>query len=258
MLDRPQLMLWFANLLYGIAALMLLYATIFFVVHLPIFPVRQVKVDGQLEHVTREQVEYIIKHELRGTFFTLDIDRVRQSFEKLPWVRDVVVRRRWPDRVDIQLEEHIALARWGDSGLISTTGERFDAASDAALPVLYGPDGSEKEVVKGYNDFKQILTPTQLLPKVVVLSARRAWHVRLNNGLQVELGRDQEAARLTKLVSVYNSTLAKLPFTVAYVDTRYPNGFAVRIPEGQSLRAPVAKQPPPPAKPAVVKPPARA
>ena len=77
MWDKPALMLWLANLLYAVAAILLLYAVLFLVVHLPLFPLREVKVNGELKHVTREQVQFIVTRALKGNFFTLDLNKTR-------------------------------------------------------------------------------------------------------------------------------------------------------------------------------------
>lgn len=230
MWDKPQLMLWIANLLYALAAILLFYAVLFLLVHLPVFPVREIKVEGDLKHVTREQVQLIVRRELKGNFFTLDLDQARKAFEKLPWVREVSVRRRWPDQLEVALEEHEALARWGNIGLVNTHGELFRAASNADLPVFSGPTGTVKDVTERYTSFTQLLAPLNLRPVQVVLSQRRAWQLRLDSGLTVELGREQTDARLTKFVAVYAETVGQLGQAVRYVDLRYPNGFAVRLP----------------------------
>jgi cell division protein FtsQ len=47
------------------------------------------------------------------------------------------------------------------------------------------------------------------------------------------LGRDVQVAeeRLRRFVGAYDATLRKIPRRHEYVDLRYPNGFALRIPE---------------------------
>src|SRR3990167_5816001 len=159
MWDRPQVMLWFANLLYALAAVLLLYGALFVVIHLPIFPLREVKVNGELHHVTREQLKLIVSRHLRGNFFTLDLVQTREAFQKLPWVRNVSVRRRWPDRLEVTVEEHKELARWGDIALVNSYGELFHAASDSELPVFYGPGDGVREVTERYAEFSALLKP---------------------------------------------------------------------------------------------------
>lgn len=232
MWDKPALMLWLANLLYAVAAILLLYAVLFLVVHLPLFPLREVKVNGELQHVTREQVQFIVTRALKGNFFTLDLNKTRRTFEKLPWVRNVNVRRRWPDKLEVTLEEHQALARWNNSALVNTRGELFQAASDQQLPVFSGPADAVQEVASQYQFFRQQLAAAGRQPVQVSLSPRRAWQIRLDDGLVVELGREQVEQRLEKFVKVYDRSLGRLGQmnkAVDYVDLRYPNGFAVRL-----------------------------
>lgn len=235
---KPQAMLLLANLLYALAAVLLLYGLLFLAVHLPLFPLREVQVVGALNHVTREQVEAIVKRELKGGFFTVRLDGARRAFEKLPWVRGVDLRRKWPDRLVVGLEEHTALARWGDSGLVNYFGEVFEAASDPALPLFSGPAGSAQEVMHRYRTFAAALAAIRRQPAEVRLSSRRAWQLRLDDGAVLELGRDQVDARLERFVAAYPRTVGRLARGAGYVDLRYPNGFSVRVagmkwPEGK-------------------------
>jgi cell division protein FtsQ len=233
MWDRPAALLWIANLLYSLAAVLLLYGVLFVVIHLPIFPLREVKVSGELNHVTREQLKLIVSRHLQGNFFTLDLVKTRDAFEKLPWVRNVSVRRRWPDRLEVQIEEHRELARWGNIALVNTYGELFHAASDKDLPVFYGPGDGVREVAEHYKVYGQLLQPTGLRVTQVALSPRRAWQIGTQTGMVIELGREQVESRLQKFVEAYDRTLGPLGGQVRYADLRYPNGFAVRRPQMQ-------------------------
>jgi len=249
MWDKPRLLNWIANFLFALAVVLMLYAVLFVVVHLPIFPIREVKVDGQLTHVNREQIKLIVAKHLKGNFFTLDLIKTRDAFEKLPWARNVSVRRRWPDKLDVVIEEHQALARWGNIGLVNTHGELFQAATDADLPVFYGPGDGVMEVTKNYGSYSQILNKADIRIAQVTLSPRRAWEIKTDKGLLIALGRVDMEVRLNKFAGAYKSTLGQLNVKVVYADLRYPNGFAVRKPAG--LKPAAAKPLPVKAVPAV-------
>jgi cell division protein FtsQ len=236
--DRPALLNAVANTLYAVATVLGLYALFFLVIHLPVFPVKEVRVLGALSQVTREQVESTVRQQLTGNFFTVDLVGARRGFERLPWVRRVEVRRVWPDRLHVVLEEHVALARWGDSGLVNTHGELFSAASDARLPVLNGPPGSTAEVARQYVQFRSELERVQLAPAQVTLSARRAWDLRLSSGLLLKLGRERVDERLATFLSVYERTVAPVSGRLDYIDLRYPNGFAVKLAEARPASRP--------------------
>lgn len=230
MWDKPTLLNWIANLLFSLAVVMLLYALLFVVLHLPIFPVKQVQVEGNLDHVNHEQIQLIVSKYLKGNFYTLDLQRTRAAFEKLPWARKVSVRRQWPDTIVVQIEEHQALGRWGGVALVNRYGELFQAASDAQLPTFYGPGDAVKEVAQGYASFAQMLTQTSLQIQQLSLSSRRAWEIKTVDGRQMMLGRESARQRLQQFVSAYRQQANIAESDWRYADLRYPNGFALRMP----------------------------
>lgn len=219
-----------ANLLYAVAAALMLYGAVHYLIHLPIFPLRDIQVTGDVAHVTHEQVEAVVTRELRGNFFTVDLAQARAAFEKLPWVRKVNVRRQWPDRLEFAVEEHRPLARWGSTALVSAQGEVFEAAINTTLPVLQGPEGTAPEVVSRFQAFQLALEPVGKHIVHMTLSARRAWVLKLDDGMVLELGRDNLDSRLAGFVAAYERTVARLPQPSTYIDLRYTNGFAVRSP----------------------------
>jgi len=234
MWDNPRLLNGLADLLLACVAAMLLVAAGRLVLQAAPLHVREVTILGQLAHADRERIEIATRNALEGrTFLMADLDALRSALEHVPWVRRVAVRRLWPDRLEVTLEEHVALARWGEAGLVNTHGERFAGATSARLPLLSGPEGSEQEVARRYRRFTELLAPISEAPLQVTLTARHAWQVQLTSGLHLELGRDlpEEPAerRLERFVASFPDTLARLQRQYEYVDLRYPHGFALRV-----------------------------
>ena len=229
MWDNPRLLNLVAGALVGVAALIFAVAGTVKLLRSELFPVREISLTHPLKHTSREEIHAAVR--IGGNFFAVSAEDVRASLERLPWVRSASVRRVWPDRLEVEIEEHVALARWGDDALVNTYGERFFAKTDAAIPVLIGPPGTEAEVSRRYASFARIVAPLEAPPDRVVLTPRLAWQMRLSNGLYVMLGRDGDAAeaRLRRFVEVYDLTLKPLNRRHEYVDLRYPNGFALRM-----------------------------
>lgn len=234
MWDNHQALDLLSSSLFVLVALMVLYTISQWTVNLPVFPLKEVSVSaidgsGELKHVTRDQIDGAIRGKVRGNFFTVDMEATRAAFRKLPWVCNASVRRIWPQSLEVVLEEHVALARWGSSALVNTHGEVFNAASDdEKLPVFEGPAESSHDMARQYIAFNKLLRPLQQNIEQINLSARRAWRVHLDNGSVLELGREQMETRLGRYVLVHDVSIANLNQQLSYVDLRYPNGFAVR------------------------------
>src|SRR5687767_1030696 len=231
MWDRPGLVNALASALFAIAAMLVVGAILLRVSQLPEFALREVRVGGELKHVTRGEIEDVVRRELKGSFFTLDLARARGAFERLPWVRAVAVRRQWPAGLDVALEEHQPFARWGAAALVNNHGEVFHAAYEGPLPLFVGPEGAAREIAIQYRYFRRSLAVIGETPVEVRVSARRAWQLKLESGLTLALGRENIEARLARFVATQPRAAAVLGRRVDYVDLRYANGYAVRIPE---------------------------
>jgi len=229
MWDNPRLLNAMAGFLVGLVALACALAGMNWLLRASPFPMRTIEVITPLKHASRAQIEGLLARQARGNFFAVQIDDLRAAIERLPWVRSATVRRVWPDRLEIGIEEHVAFARWGADALVNTYGERFAGSVDEALPLFSAPAGTEAEVTRRYERFSALVAPLQSPIERVVLSARHAWSLRLANGLQLTLGRDTELAeqRLERFVEAHAGSGAGAAPQV--VDLRYPNGFALRV-----------------------------
>jgi cell division protein FtsQ len=245
MWDNPRLLNMAANTLIGLAALIFAYAALQLLLRSPLFPLREVVVRGELNNASREEIANALDG-IGGNFFSADLALVRGRLEQVGWVRQVDARRVWPDRIEVRLEEHVAFARWGESGYVNTFGEPFAADMDteeqAQLPRFAGPTGTEGELARRYRRFTELLAPLGAAPESVVLTPRHAWRLRMASGLELELGRDGAEpveARLARFVAAYADSIGRLPRSAAgeaggavsprHVDLRYPNGFALRV-----------------------------
>ena len=237
--DRPVLINLLADVLLLGGGVLLAWVAAMALQRLPVFPLRQLVVATPLDQVSRAQIEYTARGVVSGNFFTVNLDTAQAAFERMPWVRTATVRRLWPDGIELNLEEHRATARWtpqdGEPRLISTRGEVFMASSREVLPVFTGPEGSASRVLARYEEFRDSLIVIGRRPVAVQLSAREAWQVRLDDGVLLELGRDQPRHPLTERLSRFTSHYAAVSGTVrsrlqtvGVVDMRYPNGFALR------------------------------
>ena len=177
---------------------------------------------------------------LAGNFFTLNLQAAREAFEAVPWVRHAVVRKVWPNRLVVQLEEHHPVAVWkgeeGDDRLVNSHGEVFEGsvgeAEGETLPAMSGPDGSAPRLMAMH---RELQAQFELLQRRVVqleLSGRGSWSLVLDNDATVQLGRGERAevlARTGRFVSTVSQVTGNFRAPLASADLRHAGGYAVRL-----------------------------
>lgn len=233
MWDNAPLLRTMANLLFALCLLLLAVGALRYVLRLPVFPLNAVELTAAPQRVSSEQLERVVREQVRGNFFTVDLSRTRAAFEQLPWVRKVSVRRKFPWKLEVELEEHVALARWNGTALVNTHGEVFTAASEQVLPAFIGQSDTSAQVTQIYGEFAAVLQPIQQQIVQISLSPRFAWQIKLDDGMVLELGREEMQQRLARFVKVYPYSLAALARPANHVDLRYRNGFAAYQPGGE-------------------------
>lgn len=203
---------------------------------LPVFPVQEVVVTRLPDQVSQLQIEHLVDESVIGNFFTVDLLPLQTAALKLPWVRNVEIRRRWPGTLELTLESHVAAARWQpgkDTRLVNEQGEIFHGTTELSLPGLFGPEAASAQLLTRCRDFNAALAATKLQVRTITLSPRDAWQVQLSEGLILDLGRDQAKHpimdRVYRLAAHYptvRKTLGLAPGGV--IDMRYPNGFVIK------------------------------
>jgi len=228
MWDKPQQLNLISGALFFISFFLVIYGAMHYVLHLPKFNLRAVQLTAAPRQVDATQIAAVVRKELRGNFFTVDLEATQRAFEKLPWVRTASVRRLFPWRLEVELEEHVALARWNETDLVNTHGEVFIARSESVLPEFSGQPENAAEVTQMYREFSQQLAPLEQQITQINLSPRHSWQLRLDSGLLLKLGREQIQERMQRFVAAYPSGVAS---AAQYLDLRYRNGFAVMYKE---------------------------
>ncbi len=168
------------------------------------------------------------------TFMRQDVNVMQQQIEHMPWIKQVNVRKQWPDKLKIHLVEHVPVARWNDQYLLDSNGKVFSAPvariGNQPMPMLYGPDGSEQDVLSGYRTMNMVLTAAKFHLKALSMSTRHSWQLTLRDDTRLELSRDDRAKHMQRFIKIYPILLQQAQKDnrrISYVDLRYDSGFAV-------------------------------
>ncbi|MCL1886335.1 MAG: cell division protein FtsQ/DivIB [Betaproteobacteria bacterium] len=231
-----------ANMFLTIFVVIVLVGGFLWFAQKPFFSLKIIEVQEvekkPLKHVNALTIRSVALPRIKGNFFSVNLDAVREAFKAVPWVRDVTVRRKWPNGLVVSIEEHKPLGTWGDDGrLLSVKGDVFtvnlaEAEDEGNLLKFYGPEGSEKEVVARYEELRREFATINLELVLLELSDRYAWRTTLNNGMTVRFGREQGSNtmrdKMGRLLAVYPKLAAQLKNGIRGIDLRYPNGLALK------------------------------
>jgi cell division protein FtsQ len=206
----------------------------------PAFAVGVVRLEGDLQRNNVTTVRANALPHLSGNFFTLDLEKARAAFEQVPWVRHATVRRVWPNRLVVTLEEHQPVALWaGDENsdkMVNSHGEVFEAnvgdVEDESLPEFAGPEGSSAQVLAMYRRLLPVFQQLDAEVTGLELSGRGSWKVELDSGAAIELGRGSEeeiSERTARFVRTVPQVLRKYHAPLESADLRHAEGYAVKL-----------------------------
>ncbi|WP_295578850.1 cell division protein FtsQ/DivIB [uncultured Lamprocystis sp.] len=204
-----------------------------------LLPVRMIEVQGELHHHSSQQLRETLVKRLNGGFLTADLADLKRAAEELAWVGGASIRRVWPDRLQVRVNEHKPVARWKGDGLVTADGVVFRPSTGtipAGLPMLEGDEQRAPELVQRYLQWRDQLMLAGHLIDTLTVDARGAWRVGLVSRARLELGNSAIEERLARFIGAAPQLDAAGRAEV--VDLRYSNGFAVRWARQAALETP--------------------
>tara|TARA_B100000768_G_C11248573_1_gene362958 strand:+ start:111 stop:842 length:732 start_codon:yes stop_codon:yes gene_type:complete len=230
----------FTVIIYGFIFLLSIFVAIQFLARVDL-PIKQISIIGEYQHIDKEQVDLIANEYIEGNFFSINLDQTRHAFKKLAWVREIAIRKKFPDILEVTIEEHKPIARWGRVGLVNSYGEIFNAASQEELPSFIGYETFAKEMTLKFTEMNKILSKELMQVGTITLSERLSWEVITDNQVKVILGKDNIIKKLNLFTNNYQNILAELKNRIEYVDLRYKDGFSVKKLQERSIKKPKEK-----------------
>ncbi len=232
-----------ANAMLVVFVLVALAALAQWIAQRPVFAIASITVSGDVTHNNEPTLRANVTPRLAGNFFTLDLVQARQLFEAMPWVRHAVVRREFPNRLRVELQEHQAVAYWGleeRARACSTTMVRCSRPTSAKSSTSPCPVW----MVRRDRSLRcwpctRCCTPCSRRWNWSwnnsTLSGRGGWRAQLDSGAVIELGRGsddeviQRAARFLRTITQVTSRYNRRPDAVESADLRHADGYALRL-----------------------------
>jgi len=195
-------------------------------------PLQQIVLQTNIPVAQRLLVQAQLDAHVRDSFFGADLNQIKTEVEANSWVHNAKVSRIWPNRLMVEAEKQIMMARWGDGGflnhqgdLVSVDGQYIVAAEQ--LPILSGPSSSAWIMSQLFRQMSWLVGRENLRIVEFRQARRGAIELQLDNGIVLVLGRQEIIPRLQRLMKIYHTQLAAVAGSVARIDGRYPHGISV-------------------------------
>ena len=199
--------------------------------------VGHVRLEGQLTTPESREVQEAVAGVLSrpGVHGARD---VAAAIESIGWVRQVLVRVRWPDTLHVAVVRDTLAAGWGDDAYLTTGGDIVSAPSGpddgpgSDLPILSGSLSDGTETMRIYNLLNAPAQAAGLHIARLDEDSVGNWTVGFADGMDVVLGSMALRERFDRFLVVYRKELADSTDRVVRVDARYHTGVAVRWDSG--------------------------
>lgn len=195
-----------------------------------LLPIRYVRIEGVFQYLSKDEIKQALLAQVMTGFLNADMHSIRQALLALPWITQVKVKRVWPDAIEIKVYEQYPIARWNNIGLLNEQGDFFTPTNldkFSKLPILYGPLGQEKKQMELMKQLQAGLANYSMGLAEFYVNERRAWTVVLTNELILKLGRKDPLQKIQQFLPTIPALGKERIATMAMVDLRYANGFAV-------------------------------
>lgn len=193
-------------------------------------PLEGLILHGERQHTTDAAIrEAIIAGDV-GSFFTADVDDIRERIEQLPWIFSASIRKEWPGRLRVYVVEQQPVAVWNNDYVVNQQGDIFHADPQMIkdqVPLLLGPESAHQDVLEQYRQMSNLLRIADMQITQVELSERYSLRVWLDNDIELRLGREARLERIQRFMDLYPVIQSESTKPVKYADLRYDTGIAI-------------------------------
>lgn len=202
-----------------------------FPVNLISYPLAGYNLLTKLNAQEQQAVEKVMARYLDESFWDLSLTEIQSGLLRLDWVVSAQVSRGWPDLLNIKLEKQVAIARWGENGLINQSGEVFYPTSIEEMTDLVLLDGNLDSAVLVAQRFSHV--NTLFARQGIALASLRllenqVWELGIYKGPKVVFSELEWRAQIERFLLSLPLLKAEIRNSALYYDLRYSNGLVVK------------------------------
>lgn len=208
------------------------------------FPTKHIDVVGNLTNISTSQVATAVAAVSARNILLVDIAKAAEAAQSIPWVEGATIRRKWPDTLEVKVNERVIRAHWNNDQFVDQIGSVVSLPNfkDSSLPHLSGPDDAIQDVLETYDIWNNAMSDMGLEVIAIDLSERGSWKISLNSvagsehyekaaaestSFKVILGSSDIQHRSKRFLKLYSQVFQPARESVAVIDMRYPDGVSV-------------------------------
>ena len=191
----------------------------------------------KIQYVT--EVKRVSIDDLRGIsskiydegFLQINLSDIKEEIEQVNWVKSVSLERRWPDQINITIEEEDIVGWWNKDSIINSKGNLFlldQQSLPSGLIEFNGPNGQQEMVFEKYLLFAEELTARGILIEKVTLDFKGSWSVTIRPNITLRFGKENISERFDRFLMIWDESLLDNLAVIEYIDLRYAEGFSVK------------------------------
>lgn len=164
-------------------------------------------------------------------FLQINLSDIKEEIEQVNWVKSVSLERRWPDQINITIEEEDIVGWWNKDSIINSKGNLFlldQQSLPSGLIEFNGPNGQQEMVFEKYLLFAEELTARGILIEKVTLDFKGSWSVTIRPNITLRFGKENISERFDRFLMIWDESLLDNLAVIEYIDLRYAEGFSVK------------------------------
>lgn len=186
-------------------------------------------VASSLNRVSKQDIAQIVKRYEYDGFFTLRLKEFENDLNDLGWVYKANIKRQWPYKLVIEIEEQMPMFRWNQDYLLNKYGQPFpvDDESFEDRPLLKGEYGREQVLAQLYEQYNHQFNALGIAIKSLEEDARYDKVMHLNNGVIINMGRDNVELQMQRCLKMFALLSDEERTAIATIDLRHSHGLAI-------------------------------
>ena len=195
------------------------------------FQISDIRLGQKSLNVNEAEIFKVAEKYLKNkSFFNINLDYLKNSIEKVAWVKNAYIRRSYPNEVIIFIEEYTPVAVWNNDSYISENGYIFSANKiEKKLPKISSYSNRNIIIFEYFSLILDGIRKNKLNDKILLIKENeiRSLTVLLESNIAIKFGSKNIEERIGVFFKAYKTLNTSDLKKIRYIDMRYSNGFSI-------------------------------